>query len=208
MRKSIDKAKRNTVIIGVFIVVLMIGSVLALFASPYGERTVKAKYNGFDFVRTEQGWTVWLGNQAVSFAYLPFDLENITLPGEINKEAEKIYLAAEDDEILNTQYQLTRTNSILYYFTKMRFVDACLNADSCPEEKPIIKCDDINAQAIVFKAGNETKSYKDFQCMIFEFASNNKISLNETSDNSIINNKFDMEKTTERIIYKILGIMN
>jgi len=203
MKKGVDKAKRNTIIIGVFIVILMIGSVLALFATPYGETTAKAKYNGFDFVRTQKGWTTWLGNQPVSFAYLPFDLENLTLPGEINKDAEKIYLVAEDDEQLNTQYQLTRIKSILYYFTKMRFVDACLKEESCPEEKPLIRCDELNAQAIVFKTGNETKNYKDFQCLVFEF----KAADNEDT-NKTISTDINLDMATEKIIYKILGIVN
>ncbi|MBI2136138.1 hypothetical protein HYU06_03640 [Candidatus Woesearchaeota archaeon] len=203
MNKRIDKAKRNTIIIGVFIVVLMVGSVLALFATPFGERTVKAKYNGFDFVRTQQGWTVWLGSQPMSFAYLPFDLENITLPAAINKDAEKIYLVAEDDEQLNSQYQFTRMKSILYYFTKMRVVDACLQENGCPEEKPIIKCDETSAQAIIFRTGNETKSYKDFQCLVFEF----KTGYDEDTNKTISTNT-DLEMITEKIIYKILGIVN
>lgn len=203
MKKSIDKAKRNTIIIGVFIVVLMIGSVLALFATPFGEKTVKAKYNGFDFVRTQQGWTVWLGSRPVSFAYLPFDLENITLPGEINKEAEKIYFVGEDDDELNSQYHITRIKSIVYYFTKIRFVDACLKEPDCPEEKPIIRCDELSAQAIVFRTGNETKNYKDFQCLIFEFKAQESGDTNKT-----ISTNTDLEMTTEKIIYKILGIMN
>src|SRR3989338_1739520 len=198
MKKGVDKAKRNTIIIGVFIVVLMIGSVLALFATPFGETTVKAKYNGFDFVRTQQGWTVWLGNQPISFAYLPFDLENITLPGEINREAEKIYLVAEDDEQLNTQYQFTRMKSILYYFTKMRVVDACLQEEGCPEEMPLIRCDELTAQALVFNAGNDTRRYKDFQCLVFEFKSQESEDTNKT-----INTNTDLDMVTEKIIYKI-----
>ncbi|MBS3158754.1 hypothetical protein J4206_05705, partial [Candidatus Woesearchaeota archaeon] len=181
----------------------MIGSVLALFATPYGETAVKAKYNGFDFVRTQQGWTTWLGKQAVSFMYLPFDLENLTLPAELSKDAEKIYLVGEDDEQLNTQYQFTRIKSILYYFTKTRFVDACLKEEGCPEEKPLIRCDEASAQAIIFRAGNETRNYKDFQCLIFEFKTADDENANKT-----VSTGQDLEMATEKIIYKILGIVS
>ena len=205
MKKKIDKARRNTIIIGVFIVVLMIGSVLALYASPYSDRTSKARYNGFDFILTEQGWTVWLANQPVPFTYLPFDLENLTLPGNINRDAEKVYIVAENKDDLNSDYALRRIKSVLYIFTKMRFVDACITEKNCPEEMPVIKCDEISSQAIVFAAGNETRSYKDYQCLVFQFRTFNQDqnASNSTADRDVYK---EMDKTTEKIIYKILGI--
>jgi hypothetical protein len=200
MRKRVNTAKRNAYIIGAFIVVLMFGSVLALFANPISSRATTAKYNDLEFALTNNGWTAWLGKQQVSFGYLPFDLENITMPAQINREADKIYIVNEVPEDINAYYPLDRVKSMIYYYTKARFVEACLSEETCDEEKPIIDCGEINAQAIVFSSGNETKTYADFQCLIFQFNVEGNESLTR------VNNELDM--TSERIIYNILGIMN
>jgi len=200
MRKHVNKAKRNAIIVGVFIVVLMFGSVLALFANPIASRATTARYNGLDFVLTNNGWTVWLGQQQISFAYLPFDLENITMPNTINRDAAKIYIVNEIPEEINAFYPLERIKSIIYYYTQARFVEACITEERCDDEKPIIDCGTAEAQAIVFTAGNGTKTYKDYQCLVFQFDSNSNESL------STINSEIDM--TSERIIYSILGIMS
>jgi hypothetical protein len=69
---SIKKEKRNKLIFGLFIILLMVSSTLGFMYS--GSDSVKI--NGHKFVLTEQGWKLWLDelDSYLYFNYLPDEL--------------------------------------------------------------------------------------------------------------------------------------
>ena len=69
---SMKKEKRNKLIFGLFIILIMVSSTLGFLYS--GENTVKI--NGYKFVNTQQGWRVWIDeiDSYLYFNYLPEEL--------------------------------------------------------------------------------------------------------------------------------------
>src|SRR3989338_10022735 len=90
--KDINKSKRNTVILGIIIIVVMITSVAGIFTGNSSSTTSKFEYNGFKFYLGNQGWFTRIGNQQVIFNFMPNQVDNITLPKKINIDDQKLYM--------------------------------------------------------------------------------------------------------------------
>ena len=108
----------------------------------------------------------------------------------INTNTEKIYIVKVPSDNLSLTYNTDRLKQFIYSFTQSRTVDACLDEDNCLGNYPIVSCESSTPK-IVIQEGNETKSYKDQNCIFLQ-----------------ANSSKDLSKMTERATYKILEIMD
>ena len=174
---------------GGFIATIMILSLAGVFTSNFDEREA-VEYNGKWFYPINQGWFTYIGNEQVSFQYLPSELENITSIPFVLIEAPKVYLIHNPNEMnVSTEQAKQRLATILYQ-KNIFTVNACNQEEGCPESLPIKNCKDIDVPGIYFKSGPEPRIYKDYMCYVIE------------GDTSL-----NLFKTSEKLIYQILGVV-
>lgn len=185
---KMDKAKRNTYIIGGFIVVIMVGSILGMW-EPEGD--TYREYNGFKFYSNGQSWFTRINNQQVPFYYLPQALENITVDGNIEKDVSKIYLATDASD-MNYDYSLQRIKGVLYYFTAARFVDACVEEDKCINDiYPLVDCKESQSPILYMVKANQTQGYMVDNCLVIEAEDSESLNM-----------------ISEKLVYKMLGVID
>ncbi len=180
-----------------FIIGIMVLSIAGFIGGGLssGNKTTSTiqEFNGYTFTRENNQWAVTIAGQKYGFAYLPQELQTITLPLDVSswRNKEKIYLV-EDSWTIDS---FTPQNSLnllgaVFSANNVRLQKACLNAKDCPD-LPIVSC---SSSALVVRSASfnttETKLSSDNQCFILEAVS-----------------PPELERTTERIIYQFLGVM-
>ncbi len=174
------KQKRNKIILSIFLVALIAFSSLgyAIMSRTQDTTVQRAEYAGLDFVQNNGYWTTVIGQKQLFFNKLPEDVLNITIQGEYSAADyfnEPVY-------IVNANVA-TVTLSDFLSSVALRVQDACLEEQECLTlDLPIKTCED---KVFVFKNSNETKVYKQQNCVFIE------------------GNFFD---GVDRLVYKIYGI--
>ena len=142
------------------------------------------KYNDFTFSQYGSSWRLDVNGQAAEFYNFPKDVESINLPDTSFLQSEKVYLINElENFTVGRQLDLL---SFSLYSINIRPHEACLEEEGCGDI-PIVTCQE---PVIVFRTGENSITTQD-NCLILS-AENNE----------------EMQKFTERLIYKFLGVMN
>ncbi len=176
-----NNKKFLTSMIGLFIIFIMIASALNLWK---GEENTNEKYNGFYFVKLDNGWVTYVSNDAIQFSYSPKELEDIYVPMfNLNN---KIYVMYDPKNMKENDYLIERLLGMLRYKGFSAFL-ACDKEEGCGNV-PILNCTAPNT-LFYFKEENTTKVYND----------NNCITISGTREDNI--------KQVDRLGYIILGIM-
>jgi len=136
---SIKKEKRNKLIFGLFIILLMVSSTLGFMYS--GSDSVKI--NGHKFVLTEQGWKVWLDDldSYLYFNYLPDELEYDLDSFDFNFGFVKIYNEDWNDGAVQ------RLQSILLF--KGIHTELVSESSDCDEDILILNDEDLDPSVTV-----------------------------------------------------------
>lgn len=154
---------------------------------------VTQEFNSYTFTQQNNQWAVTIAGQKYGFVYLPQELQTITLPVDVAawRNKEKVYLI----ENTWTFDSFTPDPSLnllqgVFYANNVRLQKACLTSKDCPD-LPLVSC---TSPALVIRSASsnitETKLSSDDQCLILEAVS-----------------PPELEKTTERIIYQFLGVI-
>ena len=180
---------KSKTFMGWFIIIVMVASSIGFaLIQGQGEKSSEREYKGFKFYQQQQGWFTRINEQQFSFRYLPEELENISM-GTINTGTNKNYILYDpSEEELNKDYFYRRVGSILVYMGITPQL-ACSKEEDCPNI-PVRDCKE-GFSMIYLKYGNETKAYNEDNCLIAEAKDN-----------------VELDKISERIIYKLLGIMS
>ena len=198
MRKIISKheegkkRKRNQLILGVFLIFVMFGSVLG-FVIPFGTNggaiqgegqtpTLNTiNYNGFEFTEQNGFWILNLNDNNFVFRYNPNQIENIT--PELNSlndyYGKPLYVYSESIEAESEIY----TN--LFLFVE-KIENACLKGERCNENLSIQTCED---NFIIIKESEDNKIVQENNCVFIQ------------------SNKEDLAKFTDEFLFKLLDII-
>ena len=163
------KEKRMKLLMTIFVVVIL-GASTAGYALMETSSSETEKYNGTTFIKTENGWQP----KKMDFVttYLPQDVENISVSGDLNLENFKnnAYLVASGEE------QFGAANELLKVLPLQKATLSCLpeneNESFC-EQLPLKDCEDASTEnpVIIFTSDettNETSvSYSDY-CLKIE----------------------------------------
>lgn len=189
MRKIISKrdegkkAKRNQLILGIIMILVMFFSIVGYSFSvkdkeEEGEEII---YNGIKFTKEAGLWSANIGNFKFSFKYNPKEVEEIS--SKINLldsySGKPLYFSgtgAEAEVAKNLFYQNKIVQRVQY---------ACLEGESCIADYPIKTCQD---NFIIIKE-SETAEIKQQQNCVF-----------------ISGKKEDLIKLTDSVLFKMIGI--
>ncbi|MGY4884968.1 MAG: hypothetical protein ACP5NZ_05305 [Nanobdellota archaeon] len=184
-KEAEKKARKNQIIIGAILIIVMLGSTFGyvMFSSPNEDSNIeKIEYNGYEFVNQNGFWTVTIGEYTFAFRYNPTEVEK--------SEAELGYISEYSGKPLYVFYEndaaFIEINQNLGSIVQ-RFQGACLEEEGCPENWPIRDCSN---NFVIIKESNESKIYTQEKCTFIEGPREN------------------LTRITDEFLFKITGIEN
>ena len=176
------KQKRNSIIIGVILMIVMFGSVFGIVVGSFGQNSSgknKIKYNGYEFYNENGVWKVSAGEINFIFTYFPTETKNITniLKNVNNYYNKPLYVYSEDS---NAEIEIYRNLQQI----AARIQPACFNNETCEGDFPIKTCSD---NFIIIENGTEEITQVE-NCVYIK------------------GEKQELSKLTDSFLYKIFGI--
>ncbi len=155
------KQKRNQVIIGVILIIVMFGSVFAVIVGSFGNKeNSKVDYNSFEFFKQSNFWILEIGDFDFIFKYNPNEIQEIETEVKFlnNYYGKPLYISSENSE---ATYEIA---SNLEQVT-LRMQNACLDEEDCEDDLPLKTCDD---NFIIIEEKNETNILQDNNCVFIQ----------------------------------------
>jgi len=184
----VDKVK----VMAWFIIIIMSLSIVGFVGGSFFTGAATADqdteyYNGNVLFKSANYWSVNSNDQWYYFSNHPKDLESITLPIDPLDwlGIPKLYLAYRPNDSINTAQQISQIAS-MYSQYGTRIQQSCTREEGCPDI-PLIKCD---VPGIILQHADSTFIIQEQQCLTLNAA-----------------NEEDLQKLTERLIYRFLGVM-
>src|SRR3989344_8601257 len=176
------KRKRNSIIIGVILMIVMFGSVFGVVVGSFGKNSSgknKMEYNGYEFFNENGLWKVSAGEINFIFTYFPTETKNITniLKNVNNYYNQPLYVYSKNAESKTEIYRNLQQIAL-------RIQSACFNNETCEGDFPIKTCSD---NFIIIEEGIEEITQIE-NCVYI------------TGENS------ELLKLTDSFLYKIFGI--
>jgi len=171
------KRRKNQLIIGMILIVVMVFSVLGYSLSSFGNNNSSGtiiNYNGFKFTQSSNFWNANVGSYSFSFKYNPTQTEKINsvLNSLESYNGKPLYISSADSEAEIEIYKnLFSQNQIV-----QRIQEACLDGQTCAGDLPIKNCDN---NFIIIKEGDNNSITQEKNCVFIE---GNKGNLTELSD--------------------------
>ena len=191
MRKIISKEaeekkrKKNQLLIGIVLIVVMVFSVLGYSLSSFGNTSSSStiNYNGFKFTQTSNVWTLNTGGYAFSFNYNPYQTEKINSALNLlsSYQGKPLYIFSENND---AEIEIYKN---LFYQNQIgqRMQDACIEGEKCNGDYPIKTCQD---NFIIIKESNSSSIKQQDNCVFIE------------------GNKENLTKLSDSFLFKIIGI--
>ena len=161
--------KKNNIILGVVMIVLLVGSSLGyslMSADGGGKNSVSE--NGFDFVRDAGVWKLDIGGDVFGFKYLPSEVSDIDLNFSAQfgmYSGQPLYFVNPGEgvsEILaNFDRYILRYQEVCFASNGMTSAGPA-NESVCEGDLPVKDC---GSNLIVFEEGNETRVYGEDNCV-------------------------------------------
>jgi hypothetical protein len=156
------KQRKNQLIIGGILILLMMGSTFGILVNSFGEdsNVEDVDYNGYKFTYDNGFWKTTIGDYDFVFTYNPTQVEKIeTEVNYMNNYADyPIYISSED---YVSEVEIYRNMGDIVE----RFQRACLSESNCEEDWPIKDCSN---NFIIIKIANESKIYQEENCVFIE----------------------------------------
>jgi hypothetical protein len=180
-KEEAQKRKRNQIIIGVILVVVMFGSVFGLATMNFDnqENGNEIDYNGNEFVNQGTYWYLTMGGREFVFQYNPYQIEesfNLTTEGlkYLNSySGAPLYVNSFDN--VNAEGEIFRA----FNGVALRIQRACLDNngtvdENCPAELPLKDC---SSNFIIIQEGEEEIIYQEDNCVFIQGSTENLIKL-------------------------------
>jgi hypothetical protein len=161
------KKRRNQVVIGIILIIVMFGSVFGVIVGSFGKSdNSKTEYNGFEFIQQGNFWVLPIGDFNFVFRYNPNEIQEIdTEVNYLNSYSQKpLYISSENTE---ATYEIASNLETVV----LRMQNACLNGSmDCEETLPIKTCED---NFIIIKENNFTNIIQEDNCVFIQGPSEN-----------------------------------
>ncbi|HLC84491.1 MAG TPA: hypothetical protein VJH22_01735 [Candidatus Nanoarchaeia archaeon] len=184
-------------LIAIFFGLIMMTSTIGFIASYTSDGSDTVTYNGFKFVRTNQGYSVVVNEQELLFGALPDSLTNILLDDQIVdriRDAESVTLTYDPQSQINTtggliEYEL---ENVLGQVLDIYVQRAVINNTPFPS---LLQADCSQATVYVpvisWELGNESAFKLEGDCI-----------------RAIARSDIDALRLSERLSYRLLGVMS
>ncbi len=184
-RKQEKKKKRNQLILGVTLALILFASIFGYgFGGKGGTEENKVTYKGYEFVEENGFWFVEILGFEFSFRYNPNEVEQINSNlNFLESYYEKpLYISSDDIESESEIYRnLMYQNSII-----QRMQLACLEGEVCVNEQlPVKTCQD---NFIIIREANTTEIIQENNCVF------------------ISGKAEELTKITDGFLLKIIGV--
>ena len=160
---EVKKKRRNQAIIGFILIIVMFGSVFGVIVGSFGnsQNVNKIEYNGFEFIKQSNFWSMSIGDFNFIFKYNPNEVQEIETEVEyLNNYYQKpLYLSSEN---LEATYEIS--NNLESFVLRMQ--NACLEGTlNCQEDLPIKNCTD---NFIIIEESNLTNIIQENNCVFIQ----------------------------------------
>ena len=179
MRKILTKSKQknkerfNQILVGFVLIALMFLSVLGYsMVGNLKSEEEKVIYNGVEFTNKNGYWLTNMGNYQFIFSYSPKEVGEIEgLVNYINLySGQPLYISSQDSD--STVEIYTNFNQIA-----QRIQSACINNESCEDEKlPIKTCD---SNFIIISESNITSIVQNQSCVFIQGPKENLLNITD-----------------------------
>ncbi len=179
------KQKRNQIIIGVILVVVMFGSVFGIItmnvdnSEPSGN---VVEYNDYEFINQGTMWYLTIGERDFAFQYNPYQVQeefNITIKDlKLLNQYAGMPLYINSQENINIEGEIAR----IFNGVSLRIQRACLNQenqsiiDNCDINLPLKDCSD-NFIIVRTSQDGKNKIFQENNCVFIEGKQENLIKL-------------------------------
>ncbi len=196
-RQSKKKEKRNKLILGIFVIVVMVGGGLGIANRGDSLGGNSVDYGDFKFAQQQDRWFVKIDGKVVGFYYHPIEIEFIEMDKTITdtiKNAEALYIT-NDPTSPNAEYIAVarfQFNEVFVGFFSTPVVNTFTKNIST--EIPVITCEDATEQTpvIMFTEGNQTEIMAEDNCIVLK------------AQAQTFNDHF---RLADRLLYSLLGVM-
>ncbi len=156
--------KLITSLMGGFIILIMVTSILGLWAEQKGEN--KYEYKGIKFTDTDYGWIGYKDSQRITLRNNPSELENISIgyiPVYTLNSLGKVYISLDYNEEALKAMQVFEQNIKISTIT----VPACVKDTPRCAEMPLKSCEDTTETigVIMMQKANETEVSLKNNCL-------------------------------------------
>lgn len=189
-RIGVKRKERKMLLTGL-IVFLMIASVLGYAAYQWDAGET---YNGYEFVRIEDYWTTDIGNARLQFHFLPADVEDIELAG--NVDYEEYFLvhnsSANMTPMASSTMDLVKYEMYLHLKEKFGIPAELATTEKTNASRMAIACKDATPfiGVIEYSYANNTQIVNENNCIKVEAESESM-----------------MVKANDRLLYGLAGII-
>ena len=159
--------KRNNIILGVGMIILLVGSSLGYsLMSADGDNKNAVSENGFDFIQENGLWKLTVDvsqngqdSRAFGFQHLPSEVSDI----DVNISARLETYSGQPIYFVNPGEGVSEILGNIGSYI-LRYQEACLvnSSDSCNGDLPVKDC---NSNLIIFEQGNDTRVYEKDSCV-------------------------------------------
>jgi hypothetical protein len=173
------KQKKNQIILGILLIVVMFGSVFGVIVGSFGEKNSSSniQYKGYEFKNQNNYWYTQIGNLEFLFKYFPDEKEN-NIKTEMDSLAkysgQQLYIYSE-----NYESEIEIYRNIYPIVQRMQY--ACLNKEKCNGDYPIKTCED---NFIIIQESLVNEIYQEENCV---FIQGEKEKLPELTDEFLFN---------------------
>lgn len=159
------KGKKRKILLPILICFIMITSILGFMSSSGSE---KIKYEGYNFNKINNGWSIYKDNTRIILLNNPNDLEDYEVRIGLNdlNSAQKIYLSTNPEDNL---FLGTLQNNIFPFLTQ-RLVFSCYEDNEKCKDLPLKTCDDAdeNTKIILIKKSENSDFYYKDNCLVIQ----------------------------------------
>ena len=170
-RESKNKQKRNQIIVGGILVLVMLMSVLGYAFQGDDGSSKKMEYNGFKFIESEGFWNTNFEGRQLTFLYNPLEIneKGVDLKDIKNYKSKPLYIYSENNPALAEIYR-----NLEGIYERIQF--ACPENKNCEEDIPIKNCE---KNFIIIKISKENKITQENNCVFIEGTEENLAKLSD-----------------------------
>ena len=176
----------------VLIIGLMVFSTLGVIFFGFSSENERINYNGFVFLKTQQGWKTTINNKELYFRNVPLQLESINVSRDILNRLDVIEIDVTSD--FNSTLNQGIASVVFDMNQKLRLRNIYVRdgfTTNTTYSKPIIKCEDYSdAVPVILIQKSENMSIEFENCIVIDARIGD-----------------DLSTLTERIVYYLLGVM-
>jgi len=186
-KEEIEKERKETAKLRKFAIIIVVGFIVLFFAALFGVKYFyndkveypTVTYNGFEFTEIADTWyTQWQNEEklvGISARYNPYEVENVTVLGELEEEFQQseVYVTfdpySEEDSFKYLALAAADlSQSVVKAFSK-KIIPACTqyHNETC-EDLPIVTCDDKDKAVIHIIAEEPTQIILQGNCITLQ----------------------------------------